>query len=71
MQIPRANQVVGLHVDIAAAGGDVRNLHIVDGSAGVKIHQVAIRILLHQSQAYHIVLDSVALRDIGRHHRSI
>ena len=67
-QVPRADEVVRRHIDIAAAGGDVRNLHIIDGTAGVAIDPISVRILLRQSKTLHVLLDAVALRDIGRHH---
>ena len=68
MEIPCSNEVVGRHIDIAAAGGKVRYLYIIDGTAGVAIHDIAILIILRKPKTYHLVLDSSALRDIGRHH---
>ena len=65
-QIPRAGEVVRRHVDIAAAGGDVRDLHKIYGAASAGIDVVPLIILLRQPQTYHIVLDSGALGYIGR-----
>ena len=65
---PRAGEIIGRYVDIAAAGSNIRNLHIIDGTARVGINVVAVSILIRQPQAFHIRLDSFAFRDIGRHH---
>ena len=72
LQIPCADEVIGLHIDIAAAGGDVRDFHIVHRTAGVDIcRNFAACILLHQPQACHLVLYSGTLCDIGCHHRNV
>ena len=65
-KVPRAGKVIGRYIDIAAAGGDVRDFHKIYGSTGAGINPFPLIILLCQSQTYHVVLDSVALGDVGR-----
>ena len=68
LQIPRSDEVISRHVDIAAACGDVRNLHIIDGTAGTDIYRLASGILLRKPQTFHVTFDSITFREIGRHH---
>ena len=65
-QAPRAGEVIRRHIDIAAAGGDVRDFHKVYGAAGAGIDVFPLVILLRQSQTDHVVLDPFALGDVGR-----
>ena len=67
-KIPRAYEFIGRHIDIAAAGGDIRDFHIVNRTAIACIDVFAVRILLHKPQPHHVVLDSLTLGNIGRHH---
>ena len=50
MERPRADEVISLHIDIASTGGNIGNLHIVNGTAGIDIaRDIALFIPLHQS----------------------
>ena len=71
-KVPRAGEVIGRYIDIAAAGSDVRDLHIIDRTTGIGIYRrcfaLSVYTYIRQPQAFHVRLDSFAFRDIGRHH---
>ena len=65
-KVPRAGKVIGRYIDIAAAGGNIRNFHKIYGTTGAGIDVLPLIILLRQPQAYHVVLDSVPFGHVGR-----
>ena len=67
MKFSRADEFIGCYIDITAAGSDVRNLHKIDRKAGVISRNIPIIIHHQQIQVFHLILDSVALSNIGRH----
>ena len=72
MEYPCTDEVISFHIDIATAGSDVRNLHIIDRATGAEIgRNFAVGILFHQPLRLHLILDSCALRNITCHYRSI
>ena len=65
-KVPRTDKVVGHHIDIATAGGDIRDLHIKDRPTVTCIDVVASGILHRQPQMLHVFLNPLTLGDIGR-----
>ena len=72
MEFSCADKIFSLYIDIAAAGGDIRNFHIVNRTTRIDIgRNISLCILLHQTQAFHFILDSVTLVDVCCHLRNI